>query len=74
MALSQAEKIIQRFGGISAMSRATGVPKSTIQRWKTSGCIHPRHNPVIMGSAKSAQIQLTSDDFSTAAEGAVGAE
>lgn len=47
--LSQAEYLIGRFGGLTAMSRALGHRNpTTVQRWKESGTIPPKRYPEIL--------------------------
>jgi hypothetical protein len=56
-------RTITRFGGISACARALNYPKSTVQRWKTSGHILPKHTAVILHSAAKQGIKLSPSDF-----------
>ncbi len=60
-----AGRIIKKFGGISATAAATGFSKSTVQRWKESGHIHPRHNDRILAGALAHGVRLKSSDFQT---------
>lgn len=60
-----AGRIIGKFGGISATATATGFSKSTVQRWKESGHIHPRHNDRIVAGALAHGVRLQSSDFQT---------
>ena len=62
-----ASRIVQKFGGISATAAATGFSKSTVQRWKESGHIHPRHNDRILAGALAHGIRLNGSDFQTIA-------
>lgn len=64
-AKSQAEKIIEKFGGMSAMGRKAGFSVSTVQRWKESGRINPDYNDRILEAAAANGIVLTVEDFST---------
>lgn len=64
-AKTQAEKIIGKFGGLSALARAGGFPVTTVQRWKESGRINPDHNDRILQAASDNGIELTVEDFST---------
>lgn len=58
-----AERIIQKFGGITKCARALKRPKSTVQRWKDSGFIHPNYFPEILDAAVETQIALDPLDF-----------
>jgi hypothetical protein len=58
-----ATRIIARFGGLSRAAQALHKPKSTLQRWRTSGYIHPGYYPDILRAAVEGRIRLEIDDF-----------
>lgn len=58
-----ANRIIQRFGGITQSARAWGKAKSTVQRWKDSGFIHPDYYPGILEAAVVEKVHLDARDF-----------
>jgi hypothetical protein len=60
---SPAGRTIQKFGGITRCAKALGRPKSTIQRWKDSGYIHPNYYPAILDAAVAERVQLDVRDF-----------
>lgn len=64
-ALTQSGKVIRKFGGVSAMARLAGFPKTTVQRWKESGRINHEYNDRILEAAAENGIALTVEDFST---------
>ena len=62
--MTQAQYIIDRFGGNSALARALGHKfPSTVQRWKDSGFIPSRHHQAVLDAARVRGIELTPDDF-----------
>lgn len=63
---TQAERIISKFGGITALSKALGHKfPSTVQGWKERGFIPAdRQEEVIAaGRAQAPAIELTGPDF-----------
>jgi hypothetical protein len=60
-----ASRTIQRFGGITRCARALSRPKSTVQRWKDSGFIHPDYYPAILEAAVTEGVRLEVGDFNT---------
>lgn len=58
-----AGRIIHRFGGLTKAARAWKKPKSTVQRWKQSGHIHPDHYSDILRAAETEHIKLDPKDF-----------
>lgn len=62
---TQAEKIIGKFGGLSALARMAGFAVTTVQRWKESGRINPDYNERILSAAAANGIVLTLEDFAT---------
>lgn len=62
--MSQAELIIERFGGIAALARALGhANSSTVQGWKERGFIPFRHHEDVLGAARDIGLNLSGDDF-----------
>jgi hypothetical protein len=58
-----AVRIIKRFGGLTKAARAWNKAKSTVQRWKESGYIHPDYVDDILRAAVTEQIELDPRDF-----------
>ena len=62
--MSQAEIIIERFGGITALARALGHEHpSTVQGWRDRGIIPARRQAELLGLAKTTGIDLSPNDF-----------
>ena len=65
---SQAERIIDKFGGISALARALGHKHpTTVQGWKDRKFIPARHQTEVLKRARELGIDLVADDFFGAA-------
>ncbi len=60
---SPAARIITRFGGLAKAARAWSKPKSTVQRWKASGYIHPDYFENILRAAVVENVTLDPEDF-----------
>lgn len=61
---TQAEHIIAKFGGTTALSRALGHPYPTkVQGWKTRGRIPSQHHSPILAKAGEIGIELSPTDF-----------
>lgn len=59
-----ADNIIQRFGGLTAMSKALGHKNvSTVQGWKVRGVIPARRQSEVLQAARAAGIDLSPSDF-----------
>jgi hypothetical protein len=52
-----------KFGGLAKAARAWQRPKSTVQRWKKSGHIHPDYYPGILEAAVTHSVVLDARDF-----------
>ena len=64
--MSQAEIIIERFGGITALARARGDENpSTVQGWRDRGIIPARRQAELLSLAKEMGIELSPRDFFT---------
>jgi hypothetical protein len=62
--VTQAERIIQKFGGISAMARVLGHRNSsTVQGWSERGTIPPKQHQAIWDAAKANKIKLDLREF-----------
>lgn len=67
--MKPSEKIIERFGGLSAMSakmeKALGkpVPVSTIQYWAAAGYIPSKRQPEVMQAGRFHGIEVAPADF-----------
>ena len=58
-----ASRTIHRFGGITRCAKALAKPKSTVQRWRDSGFIHPDYYPDILAAAVTEGVLLDVRDF-----------
>ncbi len=63
--MSYASRIIERFGGTTALARAIdpNFPPSTVQYWGEIGHIPAKRHPVVMEAARRKGIDLKPDDF-----------
>lgn len=62
---SQADLVIDRFGGIQRMSELTGHPAERIRNWKRAGRIpQPEHLPILL-VAQANDVQLLPHDLVT---------
>ena len=62
--MTQAEYIIDKFGGINAMATKLGHRNaSTVQGWKKRGTIPPGRYVEILAASKTHGIGLLPDDF-----------
>lgn len=68
--MTQAEKVIARFGGVCATARALGHKHaSTVQGWKKTGFIPGKHHETIWNAARELNVGLEATDFLTISEG-----
>lgn len=72
--MTQAERIIDKCGGIAAVSEMTGVNHTRVYRWKltkarggTGGLIPSRYHQTILDRAQARGIDLSPADFFPAA-------
>lgn len=66
--MTTAEKVIGRFGGLTATARAlaaqgNGVPVTTVQGWKTRGRIPERYWSSLIDAAARVGVALSGADF-----------
>jgi argininosuccinate lyase len=62
--MNTAERIIERFGGISALARALGHRHpTTVQGWKQRGVIPARRQADVLAAAKAQNLSLSAEDF-----------
>lgn len=61
--MTQAEKIINRFGGIRPLARAIDENPSTVHAWKASGRIPQWHHITILKAAKDRDIEIPHTEF-----------
>lgn len=61
--MTQAERIIERFGGTSALATALGFPKTTVQTWKDSGFIPAKHHQSVLEAGRALEEPLSPADF-----------
>ncbi|WP_269581914.1 carph-isopro domain-containing protein [Roseibium sp. Sym1] len=63
---SQADRIVEVFGGRKALAEALGHKHgTTVQRWQETGWIPPKHNEAIIAAAKKLGLRLNIMDFCT---------
>jgi hypothetical protein len=60
---SQADRIISRFGGQSALAKAIGTSQGTIWGWKVRGFVPVRAQQRVMDAAARLGLDLSPDDF-----------
>jgi len=67
-----ANKIINEFGGLTAVATIVGVSPHSVMRWRmpkqsggTGGAIPHWHVPVLLAAAKERKIKLRPEDFVT---------
>ena len=58
-----AQHIVDKFGGLPKMVAATGIPRTTIQHWVTTGIVSAKYQQRILKGAKKAAIALAHADF-----------
>lgn len=61
--MSQAERIIAKFGTQDALADALGVHQSAISAWKKRGFIPARQQQKVLDAAGKKGISLSADDF-----------
>lgn len=66
VSMTQAERIIRRFGGLTALSRALGHKHpTTVQGWKERGFIPQQRHGEVMTAALANDVALAPEDFLT---------
>ncbi len=64
--MTQAERIIEKFGSLAALSKALGHRNpTTVQGWKESGFIPPKYHQAIFDIGRSMGVALSPEDFLT---------
>lgn len=61
--MNHISKIIEKFGGLSAMALCTGFPKTTILSWEDRASMPDRHKERVLEAATSNGVALTKEDF-----------
>lgn len=62
--MNQAERIIEKFGGLSALARALAHKHvTTVQGWKERGFVPARRQADVLKAAERENINLGPDDF-----------
>jgi hypothetical protein len=61
--MSAAARIIEKFGGQTALADAIGKPQSTVQYWAKAGNIPPKWHVPIIKAAQIKNIELAPADF-----------
>nr|WP_321484301.1 hypothetical protein [uncultured Cohaesibacter sp.] len=61
--MSQAERIIMKFGGQTNLGRAIERGQSTVQRWKVSGFIPAKYHEEIWSAGQKLEEPLIPEDF-----------
>ena len=68
--MTQAERIIEKFGGLSALARALGHKHvTTVQGWNERGYIPARQQADVLKAAERENIDLTPADFFESPDG-----
>ena len=68
--MNQAERIIERFGGLSALARTLGHKHATtVQGWKERGYVPARQQAEVLEAAKREGIDLDPADFFESSDG-----
>ena len=57
--MTPAQKIIQKFGGQTALAEALGKPQSTVQYWRASGSIPARWHRQILNSGLKRGLDIS---------------
>lgn len=60
---SQAQHVVDLFGGHSKMAGDTMYKYQAIRRWLSEGVIHPKNYPGILGEAQRLGVEMTRADF-----------
>lgn len=60
---TQAELVLERFGGYAAMSEATGFSEQTIRNWIRAGTIPQKHHLDLLKAAQRRSVQLLPHDL-----------
>jgi hypothetical protein len=61
--MSYVDAIIDAFGGVRPMAKATAKPASTVKSWKERGSIPDVHKPQVLRVAVSLGIDLRPEHF-----------
>ena len=61
--MNNAQQIIDKFGGQTALARSLGRPQSTVQYWAKTGTIPAKWHRQILSVARDEEIELRSGDF-----------
>jgi hypothetical protein len=62
-AKSQAERVVERFGGAGPMAKTTEIAEQSIRNWIRSGHIPQKHHLQILVAARAAGVDLSPADF-----------
>lgn len=61
---TQAERVIRKFGGLTALSKALGHQNpTTVQGWKERGFIPVRQQGAVLAAARAKGIELSADEL-----------
>lgn len=61
--MSQAERIIVRFGGLAALARALNLTPSVVQGWKERGFIPGKRISDVLRAGQTLTPPLAADEF-----------
>lgn len=68
--MSQAQRVIAKFGGVPALAKAAGLSLNSVYKWTypkerggTGGLIPADKLPVVLDAAAAAGIEITVDDL-----------
>ena len=61
--MNTAQKVIQKFGGVSPLAKALNKPRSSVRNWWDRGIIPAREQNNVLCAAQKEGVDLTPDDF-----------
>lgn len=62
--MTQAERVISRFGGLTALANALGHKNpTTVQGWRERGFIPTRQIPAVLQAAKASAVNVAVEDL-----------
>jgi hypothetical protein len=61
--MNPVQKIVERFGSLSAMARAVGVPISTAQWWRDTGIVPARRQAALLRAGQHLNPPLSAADL-----------
>lgn len=61
--MNRAQKVIQKFGGVSPLAKALDKPRSSVRNWWDRGVIPAREQSNVLLAAQKEGVDLKPDDF-----------